>query len=180
MTIHNPASRHMPSALGLTACLLIAAAVSPAFAFDLESDKPIRVESKNARLDDKAGTATYTGNVRVTQGEARLEADRVVLQRSNGELESMEATGSPATYQQPESEQAPELYAEGERIQYSAAEDLLVFERNALIRQSGDRFRGDRISYDLEDRVVDASSAKDDEEDRVEMTIQPGRNRDNN
>lgn len=180
MSTQNPVTGRTARPLRLVACLLLAWTAVPVVAFDLDSEKPIRVESKTARLDDKAGTATYAGNVRVTQGEARLEADKVVLQRNEGELDSMEATGEPATYEQPETEEAPAIYAEGNRIHYSASENLIVFERNALIRQAGDRFRGNRISYDLEDRVVNASSAKDDEEDRVEMTIQPGRNRDNN
>lgn len=179
MTIPNPVPR-CTTLTRLALALLLAGAIPPAFAFDLDSDKPIRIESRSARLDDKAGTATYTGNVRVTQGEARLEADRVVLTRKNGELDSMEATGEPATYEQPETANAPAIYAEGNRIHYAAGEGLIVFEQNALIRQAGDRFRGNRISYDLEERVVTASSADGDDDDRVEMTIQPGKNRDDN
>ncbi|TDT43242.1 lipopolysaccharide export system protein LptA [Halospina denitrificans] len=180
MTIHNPAPPNITPWIRLTLCLLLAGVTVPVFAFDLDSDNPIRIESKSARLDDKAGTATYTGNVRVTQGEARLEAQRIVLTRKEGELDSLDATGEPATYEQPETPDAPALYAEGNRIHYAAGEGLIVFERNALIRQAGDRFRGNRISYDLEKRVVTATSADDDDEDRVEMTIQPGKNRDNN
>ena len=179
MTTDSPVPRRIaPTRLAFILSLAVAA--FPASAFDLDSDQPIRIESRSARLDDRAGTATYTGNVRVTQGEARLEADRVVLTRSEGELDSMEATGEPATYEQPETPDAPALYAEGNRIHYAAGEGLIVFEQNALIRQAGDRFRGNRISYDLEERVVTASSADGDDDDRVEMTIQPGKNRDDN
>jgi len=178
--IHTPATRCISPLIRVALCLLLAGSIHPAFAFDLDSDKPIRIESKSARLDDKAGTATYTGNVRVTQGEARLEAERIVLTRKEGELDSLEATGEPATYEQPETPDAPALYAEGNRIHYAAGEGLIVFERKAIIRQAGDRFRGNRISYDLEERVVTASSADDDDDDRVQMTIQPGKNRDDN
>jgi len=84
--IHTPATRCISPLIRVALCLLLAGSIHPAFAFDLDSDKPIRIESKSARLDDKAGTATYTGNVRVTQGEARLEAERIVLTRKEGSL----------------------------------------------------------------------------------------------
>ena len=181
MTSQNPVPHRLRLILPrLAIFLMIAGASCTAAGFDLDSDKPVRIESRTARLDDKAGTATYTGNVRVTQGEARLEAQRVVLTRKNGALDSMEATGEPATYEQPETPNAPALYAEGNRIHYAAGKGLIVFEQNALIRQAGDRFRGNRISYDLEERVVTASSADGDDDDRVRMTIQPGKDRDNN
>lgn len=160
----------------LLAAMLMAAFSLPLHAFDLESDKPIEVESDSARLDDQDDTATYTGNVRVTQGEARLTADRVVLHRGSSQsVDRMEATGKPATYEQPETREGPAVYAEGETIIYAADEDRITFERKAFIRQDGDTFRGNRIVYDLTDRVVTASSSEDDDSDRVEMTIQPRR-----
>lgn len=170
----NPArTRH---AWRFLAGLLVSSLALPLYAFNLESDKPIRVESDNARLDDQEGTATYTGSVRVTQGEALLTADKVVLYRGDAQsLNRMEATGEPATYEQPETDQGPAVYAEGRTIIYRADEERITFEREAFIRQQGDTFRGSRIVYDVAERVVTASSSEDDADDRVEMTIQPGR-----
>lgn len=162
-----------PSALALALVLT----ATQASAFDLDSDQPIQVESDQARLDDQAGTATYTGNVEVVQGKRRLKADKVVLQRSNGEIESMQATGEPATYSQPQTTEDPEFYGEGEWIHYSAGKNRITLKREALVRQASDTFSGNRIRYDLDKRVVTAQSARDDESDRVRMTIQPGRER---
>ena len=63
----------------LLVALLTAAMISPAAAFDLDSDTPIKVTADNARLDDSQGIATYTGDVELEQGNTRLNADRVVL-----------------------------------------------------------------------------------------------------
>ncbi|MEQ6884347.1 lipopolysaccharide transport periplasmic protein LptA [Salicola sp. Rm-C-2C1-2] len=165
----------------LIAGFLMVATALPVYAFNLDSNNPIKVESDNARLDDQKGTATYTGSVRVTQGKAVLTAERVVLHRGDGQsLNRMKATGEPATYEQPESPQGPAIYAEGETIIYRAAAERITFEHKALIRQRGDTFQGNRIVYDVAERVVTASSASDDDSDRVEMTIQPGRNSGNN
>lgn len=172
---------HARQCWSLLAGLVMMALALPVYAFNLDSNNPIKVESDNARLDDQKGTATYTGSVRVTQGEAVLTADRVVLHRGDGQsLNRMEATGEPATYEQPENQQGPAIYAEGETIIYRATEERITFERQALIRQQGDTFRGNRIVYDVAERVVTASSAADDDSDRVEMTIQPNRNSGNN
>ncbi len=148
--------------------------------FDMDSDEPIRVESDSARLDDRAGTATYSGNVIVYQGETRLKADEVVLRRDDEGLSSITATGEPATYEQPETDSEPEIHAEGRTITYSRAEQRITFEHNAIIRQKDDRFRGDVIHYDTEERVVTATGGDAESETggRVEMTIQPRRDRD--
>ena len=179
MTTERFTSFKNPSLRMLGLCLTLAATSMPVTAFDLDSSQPIQVESDSARLDDQTGTATYTGNVRVTQGEARMEADKVVLRRSNGELRSIQAHGKPATYRQPETEQDPKLYAEGHRIVYSAGDSLITFERKALIRQAGDSFSGHLIRYEIDKRVVTAESAEDDRTDRVRMTIEPGQGRKN-
>lgn len=170
----NPARTRL--AWRFLAGLITAGLILPVYAFKLDSDTPIKVASDNARLDDQKGTATYSGNVRVSQGEAVLTADKVVLYRGNSQnLSRMEATGNPATYKQPQTEQAPAVYAEGRTIIYEAKEERIIFEREALIRQQGDRFRGNRIVYDLGERIVTASSSENDDQDRVEMTIQPDR-----
>ena len=170
----NPASAR--KSRRLLAGLLAAVLTAPLYAFDLESEQPIKVASDSARLDDQKGTATYTGNVRVTQGKAMLTADRVVLHRGDEQsLNRMKATGEPATYEQPKTQQGPAVYAEGETIIYAADKDRITFERSALIRQQGDTFRGNRIVYNLTERIVTASSSKEDDSDRVEMTIQPNR-----
>lgn len=146
-------------------------------AFNLESGQPIRVSADSARLDDMSGTATYTGDVQVTQGETRLEAERVVLYRNEQGLTRIEAEGSPAHYRQPAVDGSGQTDARARRITYSAGESRLVFEDQAVIEQNGNRFSGNRIDYDAAQRVVEATSDPDTDnasgDGRVEMIIQP-------
>jgi len=172
--------RNRPLAQIRSLLLIAAAVIAPAsgvLAFDAQSDTPIEVEADNARLDDRAGTATYTGNVVIIQGETRLKADEIVLQRRDGELDTITATGQPAHYEQPARADEPPLQAEAERIIFARQENTLTFERNALIEQEGDTFRGDVIRYDTVERVVTASGGEADEtrDGRVRMVIQPRR-----
>lgn len=146
-------------------------------AFDLESDQPIRVNADSARLDDMTGTATYTGEVLVRQGNTRLEADKVVLYRDDQGLTRIEAEGEPARYQQPATEGSGRTDASARRITYSAPDSRLIFEEQAVIEQNGNRFSGNRIDYDSTQRVVTATSSpqqdKETDDGRVEMIIQP-------
>ncbi|MDX1589981.1 MAG: lipopolysaccharide transport periplasmic protein LptA [Oleiphilaceae bacterium] len=150
---------------------------APALAFDPDSKEPINITADSARLDERAGRAIYEGDVVVTQGETRLEAQRIVLTRGEKGLDAMEATGNPARYQQPAREDEPALEAEAQRIHYQSEFSRIRFRRDAQIRQGGNSFRGDRIDYDINDRVVTANGEgggdSTESPGRVEMTIQP-------
>ncbi|MAZ05774.1 MAG: lipopolysaccharide transport periplasmic protein LptA [Halomonas sp.] len=162
---------------GLMAALLAITLTGPAAAFELDSDIPIKVTADNARLDDNRGIATYTGDVELEQGETHLSAERVVLYRDENGLNRIEAFGNPARYRQPsrEGEGEGETDARALNITWSAADQRLIFERQAVIEQNGNLFRGDIIHYDTARRVVTAQGGADSGEGsgRVEMVIQP-------
>lgn len=160
--------------------LLLVLITPPASAFDLDSEKPIRVKADNARLDDSEGIATYTGSVEMSQGDTRLTADRVVLRRSEEGVSRIEATGQPARYQQPATGGTGETSARALNITWSADDNRVTFEREAVIEQGGNLFRGEIIHYDSVDRVVTAAGSAEpgDGDGRVEMVIQPRSNQD--
>lgn len=165
-------SRPALKPLALTVCLVLGAPA--ALAFDLKSDDPIRVNADSARLDDGQGIATYTGSVKMTQGDARLTADKVVLYRDENGVSRIEATGQPAHYRQPATQGQGETDARALNITWSAAENRVTFERDAVIEQNGNLFRGDVIHYDSANRVVTAEGTdQGNGSGRVEMVIQP-------
>ncbi|MBL3554977.1 MULTISPECIES: lipopolysaccharide transport periplasmic protein LptA [Marinobacter] len=174
---------HWPAlkSLVLTAACTALIGPSAALAFNLESDEPIRVNADSARLDDGQGIATYTGAVEMTQGQTNLTADKVVLYRDQAGVSRIEATGRPAHYRQPAMEGQGETDARALSITWSAAENRVTFEREAVIEQDGNLFRGDIIHYDSANRIVTAEGAPDQGEGsgRVEMVIQPRNNPDN-
>jgi len=148
---------------------------APAVAFDLDSDTPIRVNADNARLDEGRGIATYTGDVVMSQGDIRLTANEVVLYRSGEGVNRIEARGQPASYRQPSVGDEGETNARAVNIRWSADDNRVTFEGEAVIEQGGNMFRGDIIHYDSVDRVVTAEGSPDqgDGGGRVEMVIQP-------
>lgn len=176
MSLPN-ATHRKPNRPALAAALLatLAGLAPAAWGFDLTSGAPITISADTARLDDGKGVATYTGSVVVTQERTRLSAARVVLYREQGELTRIEADGQPARYQQPARDGNGETDARALRITYSAKDNVLTFEREAVIEQDGNLFRGDIIHYDTAQRVVTAEGAPRNGEGpgRVEMVIQP-------
>ena len=170
-----------PALLAVLSALLMAPMAPFANAFDLDSDTPIRVNADNARLDDAQGIATYTGTVEMSQGNIRLTADRVVLFRSDAGVSRIEANGQPARYQQPAMKGEGETNARALNIVWSADDNRVTFEREAVIEQDGNLFRGDVIHYDSVQRVVTAEGSADqgDGGGRVEMIIQPRNSRKN-
>lgn len=179
-TKKSPLLTPVRTLLAFTFAMVLA---SPALAFDPDSDTPINVSADSARLDDGQGIATYTGAVELVQGKTRLTAEHVVLYRNAEGLGRIEATGSPARYQQPVAGGEGETDARAKNITWSAADKRLTFEREAVIVQNGDEFRGDVIHYDTEHRIVTAEGGTDtgSGSGRVEMVIQPrsGSNSDN-
>ncbi|MEE3168576.1 MAG: lipopolysaccharide transport periplasmic protein LptA [Pseudomonadota bacterium] len=162
----------------LAAALVSLAIMAPAAAFDLNSDTPIKVTADNARLDDAKGIATYTGDVELEQGQTRLDAERVVLYRDANGLSRIEASGEPARYRQPARDGKGETDARALNITWSATDQRITFEREAIIEQNGNLFRGNIIHYDTQDRVVTAEGGTDTGSGpgRVEMVIQPRSN----
>ncbi|WP_375177584.1 lipopolysaccharide transport periplasmic protein LptA [Marinobacter mobilis] len=175
MSPQLPSLNNRKTGIAAVALALLALAGTPAQAFDLNSDAPIKVSADNARLDDSRGIATYTGDVVITQLNTRLQADKVILYRDDNGLNRIEASGSPARYSQPTSSQGEATDAQAKNITYSASDSRLTFEHDAVITQGNNLFRGQLIHYDTQNRVVTAEGSSNNGEagGRVEMVIQP-------
>ncbi|MDR8274069.1 lipopolysaccharide transport periplasmic protein LptA, partial [Acinetobacter baumannii] len=78
------------------------AASLPALAKTGDTDQPIHIESDQQSLDMQGNVVTFTGNVVVTQGTIKINADKVVVTRPGNEKgkEVIEGFGNPATFYQ--------------------------------------------------------------------------------
>ncbi len=143
-----------------------------ASALSTDRNEPIEVEADQAELDNAAGVSTYTGNVVVTQGSMRLEADRLVVRTASGRFDSMQATGQPAHFRQRPDGQDVDVEGGGRTIDYLSAKSLVVLTGDAWVNQGKDKLRGARIEYNvIEDRVVAKRTPEG--TDRVRMILQP-------
>ncbi|KXS38801.1 MAG: lipopolysaccharide export system protein LptA [Halomonadaceae bacterium T82-2] len=160
--------------LGLTALALFAPGVS---ALESDARQPINVAADRLDLDDRAGTAVYTGDVNLTQGSMVLEAERVEIARNDqGEVTRVTATGDT---QRAYLEQRPApddqlVKGWGDTVIYHAAERRVELIGNAELHQARDTFNGAYVEYYLDSRKVQArSKAQGSDGQRVRMTLTP-------
>lgn len=136
---------------------------------------PVEVEADRLDLDQRAGTAVYSGNVDIRQGNMQLRGERVEIQRNEaGELSLVTATGERAYLRnQLENEEGP-MEGWGRRVIYHVAERRVELIDQAELTQGGDRFNGGRLEYFLDREVVQArSDVSGSEPQRIRMTLQP-------
>jgi lipopolysaccharide export system protein LptA len=58
-----------------------------------DSDQPISITADSTTADMRAQTATYAGNVHVTQGNLHLRSDTLSIKANKGTIEHIEAQG---------------------------------------------------------------------------------------
>ncbi|MCA8865009.1 MULTISPECIES: lipopolysaccharide transport periplasmic protein LptA [unclassified Halomonas] len=136
---------------------------------------PIEVEADRLDLDQRAGTAVYSGDVDIRQGEMQLRGERVEVKRNEaGELSTATATGERAYLRhQGEGQEGP---TEGwaRRIIYHVAERRVELIDQAELTQQEDTFNGGRLEYFIDREVIQARSDVDGSEpQRIRMTLQP-------
>ena len=153
--------------------LLLLALLAPA-AWGLEADReqPINIEADKASLNDKTGFSVYEGNVKLRQGTLLFTGNRMTVQLTDKQLDTIVLTGTPATYVQRPEGKDTDQHAEAGRIEYYAIDERVILLDKARIWESGDEeFRSDRIVFNLKNDTVDAGGGGD--SGRVHITLQP-------
>lgn len=152
--------RHRTRPATLLAGLLVAfALMPPARAEKADRGKPMVVESddqQSATVDLKAKVTVISGNVVITQGTLRIQADRVeVRENVPGRYQAVAkgSSGKPATFRQKRDRVDEVVEAEAERVEYDGAAERVRFVGDAklrVVRPSGppDEASAAVISYD--------------------------------
>ena len=155
--------------------MILLSSVSHVLAIDPTSQLPIQIESDRATLDDVTGISNYAGNVIITQGESRLEADNISVNAVNRKIVSIKATGTPAhfTQQTPNDKSLTHGYAN--TIIYTAIDESLKLINNASLVQDNNSFSGKQIHYDIVQRAIRAKGDKS-VGTRVKIQYFPGDN----
>lgn len=155
--------------LYLLAATLVA---TPALALDTDRNAPFRMNAVSVEIDQKAGTALYRGNVVMTQGSLRLEADRVEAKMKDGHLVEVTALGKPTRVRARRQEGEEEMLADAERIVYRADTRDLELTGSAYVRQGANEFRAHYILYGLDDQRLSALGS-DEQDGRVQAVYYP-------
>jgi lipopolysaccharide export system protein LptA len=152
---------------------MLALALVPPLAVALPEDRnqPIQLEASRGQIDQKTGVSIYEGNVVISQGSMRLNADVATIHIKDGGFQRMEATGNPVNLRYRPTADKPEILGASQRVEYDVAGAKVIMSGNARLTQGQDVFTGDRVEYDLKSDVVRARGAGNN--GRIQFTIQP-------
>jgi lipopolysaccharide export system protein LptA len=155
----------------VAALLLILMPVS-AYSLSTDKDQPMDIEADRVDIDDSTGLNTFRGNVVVTQGTIRLNADVVTVYKKKNDVSRVVAKGHPAVYRQRPEKKQEDVVAEANQIEYLAIQGKILLINKAKITQGKDTFTGNRIEYDIKKDLVLARKSPEGGS-RVRITIQP-------
>ncbi|MGJ5617641.1 lipopolysaccharide transport periplasmic protein LptA [Sulfitobacter sp. MF3-043] len=127
-----------------------------------DTNQPVEVTADNLSVDQSTGTAIFTGNVLIGQGEMRLSAARVlvVYRTDNKGIARLEATGGVTLVSGPDA-------AESERADYDIDDGTIVMSGNVLLAQGASALSADKMSVRLSDGTAQMSG-------RVKTILQTG------
>lgn len=143
----------VPLFLAVQTAPLIAQGTSVAFGtIRQDTDQPVEVTADNLAVDQSTGTAVFTGNVLIGQGEMRLSAARVqvVYRPENKGIARLEATGGVTLVSGPDA-------AESERADYDIDDGTIVMTGNVLLAQGASAISADKMSVRLSDGTANMS-----------------------
>ncbi len=132
--------------LAFLALPLHAQAQGPSLAFGSEgnSDEPVEVEADNLSVNQKDGTAEFTGNVMIQQGDMKLNAPRVLVEYSEDQsgVDRLEATGGVTIV-------SGEDAAEADMAEYEIESEIIVMTGNVVIVQGPNTLSSNKVTIDL-------------------------------
>jgi lipopolysaccharide export system protein LptA len=117
-----------------------------------DTSAPVEVSADQLSVNQSDGTALYTGNVVIGQGEMRLAAPRVlvVYGEAAGRIERLEATGGVTLVNGPDA-------AEAERADYNIDVGTVVMSGNVLLTQGDNALTSQEMTVNLEDGTAQMS-----------------------
>lgn len=139
-----------------------------------DSNQPIRLLADRATYTERTGSATFSGNVTIEQGTLKIAADNITASLSaDKKINSVVATGRPATLQQMISKEQGLAKGQANKIDYNAVSGIVTFSGQAKLTQQGASFAGNSIRYSLKAGDVEANSGQG---QRVELIFPPNGN----
>ncbi|MEL7345635.1 MAG: LptA/OstA family protein [Pseudomonadota bacterium] len=114
-----------------------------------DTQQPVEVSADSLDINQEDGSALFSGNVVVIQGDVRLAAEDVRVLYSTGDeggagqIDTIRATGGVTLVTQAEA-------AESSDAEYAVASGDIVMTGNVLLTQGINTLGGDRLVIDLE------------------------------
>jgi lipopolysaccharide export system protein LptA len=158
------------------AALLILCAAG-ARAEQADSGKPTEIEANSMKADDVRRLTIFEGNVVVTRGSLKIQAERIVVHQDPEGYQHSTATGSPVRFRQrldakPPASEGGWMDGEARRIEMDDKSGKIELFDAARVNRAGDEVAGDYILVDQRADFFSVSPGKG-ASGRVRATLQP-------
>ena len=154
--------------------------------FQMNRDQPVKIESNSLEVRDKQRQATFSGNVKLTQGETVLQCHTLVIFYEDTVAPTAPKKGAPATAQKsggPSTQQIKRAEAKGDVLVtqkdqtargesgvFDVKTNTITLSGSVVVTQGTNVLRGDRMLVDLNTGV---SRVESDKAKRVEGLFNP-------
>lgn len=156
-----------------TASLLISlvlVVMSPhGYAKKSDLTQPIDVSADRSEYDETKGIQTLIGNVQITQGTMKIQAERIDIFLVENNLSKIEGTGSPIRFEQ-QNETGELVVGTANAISYDAVQSILILSGGATLSQPKQELTSERIEFNALTQKVSAEGGS---QGRVNIRIQP-------
>jgi len=126
------------------------------------------VSADRSEYDDKAGIQRLIGNVEITQGSMKIQAQEISIYLQENRLSRIEGTGSPIRFEQlNDADQT--IVGEANSINYDAVDGTLILIGNARLKQPRQELNSNQIVFNSRNQTVKAEGGNT---GRVSIRIQ--------
>jgi lipopolysaccharide export system protein LptA len=144
----------------MAAAVALSVACSTAYALKSDADQPIKIRARNIDANEKTGVSVYRGNVVMSQGTLRVEADRVEITFRDGRAELVQAWGQPVRMQS-RSDNGEDLRGRALRVVYRGTKRLIDLYGDVELKRDSDVFASAAVHYALDDQTFSAEGSAD-------------------
>jgi len=154
----------------------LALAAAAASAEQADSTKPTQIEANKMQADDVRRLTIFEGNVVVTRGTLKIDADRIVVHQDAEGFQHTTATGKPVRFRQkldpkPPATEGGWMEGEAQRIEIDDKSGKIELYDAARVNRAGDEVAGNYILVDQKADFFSVTPGKGD--GRVRATLQP-------
>jgi len=169
----------MPTIIFLLINIALLCTSSMSLAQPQDQQQVMNIEADQLKIDEKKGSSTYSGHVKISRGSLLIKGDKVMLQSAhNNGLEYIHIIGKPASFKQLNDQQQL-ISAQAQELVYRNSNGILTLTKDAVLVQNKNTFRAEKIIYNTQTNVVQAGqndNASSGETKRVFITIHPDTN----
>ncbi len=152
--------------------LLIPFYTLSAWGLESDSQQPIYIDSDTASYDEKSGVSIYSGKVIYKQGSLQVNSDVMTFYIKDGEVIKIVVTGKPVVFKQTPGAGKEDVNGRALIGEYYPPTAKLLFIKQAVVWQGGNKSSSDFIEYDTKNSVIKAGDSANGSK-RVHTVFEP-------